>query len=65
MSELNITYAEGTSLNQILAFETAGAIWSAYLEDQATINIHVEVTDQLDDNVIGGAPTSDCTWGQA
>ena len=55
MAELNFTYAEETSLDQITAFETAGRIWSKFLKDDVSVNIHVELTDKLDSNVIGGA----------
>lgn len=53
--EFNFTYAEDTSWEQIIAFETAGLMWSDYITDNMTVNIHVEMTDTLPDNVIGGA----------
>ena len=53
--EFNFTYADGTSWEQITAFETAGLMWSDYLTDNMTVNIHVEMTEVLPDNVIGGA----------
>jgi hypothetical protein len=51
----NFSYAPGTSLEQMLAFEMAGNIWSSYMNDDATINIHIEMTDLLPNNVIGGS----------
>lgn len=53
--EFNFTYANGTSWEQIIAFETAGLMWSDYMTDNMMVNIHVEVNDSLPDNVIGGA----------
>ena len=38
-TEFNFTYAPGTSLEKMLAFEMAGQIWSDHLADDATINI--------------------------
>ena len=54
-ADFNFTYAPGTSFQQMLNFEMAGEIWSNYLADDATINIFIETTDSLPDNVIGGA----------
>jgi hypothetical protein len=54
-ANFNFTYAPGTSLEQMLGFEVAGGVWSNYLADNATVNIHVEMTDQLPQNTIGGA----------
>ena len=53
--QFDFSYAAGTSLEQMLAFETAGLMWSDYIKDDMTVNIHVEMTDTLPDNVIGGA----------
>ncbi|KAM3113982.1 NF038122 family metalloprotease [Phormidesmis sp. 146-33] len=54
-ANFNFTYAPGTSLEQMLGFEMAGGIWASHLSDNATINIHMEVTDQLPSGVVGGA----------
>lgn len=51
----NFTYAPGTTLEQMTGFEMAGNIWSSYLTDDVTINIYVETTNLLPENVIGGA----------
>ena len=51
----NFTYAEDTTLEQRLGFEMAGKIWSSYLTDDIDVEIHVEMTDLLPKNVIGGA----------
>ena len=53
--DFNFTYAPGVSLEQMIGFEMAGEFWSQHLADNATINIFVEVTDYLPENVIGGA----------
>ncbi len=53
--DFDFSYAPGTSLDQIIGFETAGALWSSYLGDNTTINIYVETTNQLPPNVIGGS----------
>ena len=54
-TQFDFSYAEGIAPEQILGFEMAGQIWSQYLTDDVTINIHVEMTDDLPENVIGGA----------
>ena len=54
-ANFNFTYAPGTSLEQMLGFEMAGMYWSNYLADDVTINLFIETTDQLPENVIGGA----------
>ena len=54
-TQFDFSFAPGTTEQQILGFEMAGEIWSQYLTDDVTINIYVEVTDQLPENVIGGA----------
>ena len=63
--EFNFSFAPGITDEQILGFELAGEMWSQYLGDthtkieegkDFTVNIHVEVTDNLlPDNVLGGA----------
>ena len=53
--EFNFTYAPGTSLEQMIAFEMAGEVWSNALSDDVTVNIHVETTNELPNNVIAGA----------
>jgi hypothetical protein len=49
------TYAPGTTLEQMTAFETAGRLWGSYLTDNVTVNIYVEPTDTLPVGVAGGA----------
>lgn len=51
----NFTYADGTSLEEIVGFETAAGIWSSYLTDDVTVNLHVGVSNNLPDKVVGGA----------
>ena len=54
-TQFEFSYAPGVTEEQILGFEIAGQIWSQYLADNATVNIYVEMTNQLPENVIGGA----------
>ena len=54
-TQFDFSYAAGTTDAQILGFEMAGEFWSQYLTDNVTINLHVEMTNNLPDNVIGGA----------
>ena len=54
-TQFDFSYAPGVTQEQILGFEMAGEIWSQHLADNVTVNIHVEMTDQLPENVIGGA----------
>ena len=53
--DFNFSFAPGITDEQILGFEMAGQIWSQYLRDDVAVNIHVEMTNQLPENVIGGA----------
>ncbi len=55
--QINFTYDPGTSLEQILVFETAAKVWESYLQDDVTVNLQVGVTQSsnLPDGVIGGA----------
>jgi Ca2+-binding RTX toxin-like protein len=55
MATFNFSYAPGVSLQQMVGFEMAGAIWASYLQDNVSVNIHVEVSDKLQDKVLGGA----------
>ncbi|MEL6930350.1 MAG: NF038122 family metalloprotease [Cyanobacteria bacterium J06600_6] len=54
-TQFEFSYADNASQQQMIAFEMAGELWSQYLTDDVTINVHVEVTNLLPDNVIGGA----------
>nr|RNJ68598.1 MAG: hypothetical protein EDM05_16075 [Leptolyngbya sp. IPPAS B-1204] len=49
------TYGPGTTLEQMVAFETAGRLWSTYFTDDATVNIYVEPSSTLPTGVAGGA----------
>ncbi|MGB6296046.1 MAG: NF038122 family metalloprotease [Rivularia sp. (in: cyanobacteria)] len=51
----NFSYAPGTTEEQMIGFEMAGNYWSNYLTDDVTVNIFVESTSMLPENVIGGA----------
>ena len=54
-AQFNVSYAPGTTLEQMLGFEMAGGIWASHLADPVSVNIHVEMTNELPTNVIGGA----------
>lgn len=51
----NFSYAQGTTLEQMVGFEMAGGIWSSHLSDNASVNVYIEMTNELPTNVIGGA----------
>jgi hypothetical protein len=55
MVAFNFSFDPGTSVQQMTGFEMAGKIWSAYLKDKTTLNIHVGVSSSLPTGVIGGA----------
>ena len=55
MVDIKLTYEDGTTLEQIIAFEVAAQILEGYLDDDVTVNIHAEVTDQLDADTLGGS----------
>jgi Ca2+-binding RTX toxin-like protein len=55
MVTFNFTYTPGTTLQQMMGFEVAGRIWSTYLKDDATINIHAGMSNDMPSHVIGGA----------
>ena len=61
MVQFKFTYQTATdgsssvSSEQMKTFEMAGRIWSKHLKDDVTVNIHVGSSDQLPNNVIGGA----------
>ena len=54
-TQFDFSFAPGTTHQQIIGFEMAGEFWSQYLTDNVSINIHVEMTEYLPENVIGGA----------
>lgn len=52
----NFTYQPGVTQRQIEATELAGLIWSSYLTDDVTVNLHFEMTSgSLPYGVLGGA----------
>jgi hypothetical protein len=55
--QFNFTYAPNTTVEQMVGFEMAGRVWSNYLTDNVTVNVHVEMVNELPENVIGGALT--------
>ncbi|MGA7933218.1 MAG: NF038122 family metalloprotease [Kovacikia sp.] len=55
MVTFNLGFAPGTTLQQMVGFETAAKVWSSYLTDNLTLNLYVGVSSSLPSNVIGGA----------
>lgn len=55
MASINFTFQPGTSLEQVIGFETAGRIWRHFLGDDIEINVHVSMAQDLPETVIGGA----------
>jgi hypothetical protein len=53
MANFHFSYAPGTPLEQMVGFEVAGQIWSHYLRDDITVEIYVQGTEDLPENVIG------------
>ncbi|NEO68969.1 NF038122 family metalloprotease [Moorena sp. SIO3H5] len=53
--DFDFSYQPGTSLEQMVGFQMAGEIWSYYLTDDITVKIHVEMTNDLPSNLLGGA----------
>ncbi len=52
----NFTYQPGFTQQQIEAVELAGNIWSSYLTDNVSVNLHLEMTNgMLPTNTLGGA----------
>ena len=54
-TQFDFTYAPGTSIEQIIGFEMAGAVWSSYLRDDIAVRIHVESSNELPEEVVGAA----------
>lgn len=52
---IELSFAPGTSLQQMIAFEVAAQAWESHLGDEVTVNLHVGMTDALPNNVMGGA----------
>jgi hypothetical protein len=55
MATFNFTFDPGTTVQQMLGMEMAGRVWSRYLTDNVTLNLHVGISGDLNSNVIGGA----------
>lgn len=54
--QFNFTYAKGATLEQKTGIELAGAIWSQYLKDDVTVNLHFEMkSNGLGAGKLGGA----------
>lgn len=55
--QFNFTYASGTTLEQAIALEVAGGVWSSYLSDPVGVNIYFQAAkpNELPGKVIGGA----------
>ena len=57
MVQFNFTYDPSISLEQRVGFELAAMIWSTYLTDDVTINLHIAGSNNLGENgqAVGGA----------
>lgn len=57
MVQFNFTYDPNVSLEQRVGFELAAMIWSSYLTDDVTVNLHIASSDSLGENgdAVGGA----------
>lgn len=55
MTQFNFTYDPGVSLQQMIGMEMAGKVWSQYLQDGISLDVHVGMSSNLPDMVIGGA----------
>ena len=56
MVQFNFTYDPGVTLAQRAGFEMAAMIWSQFLSDDVTINLHIGATEGLNGNkAVGGA----------
>ncbi|MEM9153079.1 MAG: NF038122 family metalloprotease, partial [Cyanobacteria bacterium P01_F01_bin.3] len=57
MVQFNFTYDPSVTLEQRVGFELAAAIWSTYLTDDVTVNLHIGAADSLGENgqAVGGA----------
>jgi hypothetical protein len=55
--KFNFTYDTNVTWEQKKAFEFAGQLWSEYLQDDVTINIHISMVNNSDlpSNTLGGA----------
>lgn len=49
------TYGSDVSYEQMLGFEMAGKYWSNHLTDDVTLDIFIDSSNSLPENVIGGA----------
>ncbi|MBX2866166.1 MAG: NF038122 family metalloprotease, partial [Leptolyngbyaceae cyanobacterium MAG.088] len=57
MVQFNFTYDPSISLEQRVGFELAAMIWSSYLTDDITVNLHIASSDSLGEGgeAVGGA----------
>ncbi|MEM9217341.1 MAG: NF038122 family metalloprotease [Cyanobacteria bacterium P01_F01_bin.150] len=61
MVRINLSYqtasdgAPALSSEQMTAFEVAASVWSKYLKDDVDVNVHIGMSNQLPEGVIGGA----------
>ena len=47
MVQFNFTYDPNVSLEQRVGFELAALVWSSYLTDDITVNLHIASSDSL------------------
>ena len=60
MVQFSLTHQTGTLIEHIVGFEMVAEIWSYYLVDNAagdsaTVHLHVEMSEPLEENAIGDA----------
>lgn len=53
MASFNFSFQPGTSIEQMIGFEMAGLIWSKFIKDDISVNIHVALSSGLDASVAG------------
>ena len=58
----NFTYAPSVTVEQIVSMETAGKIWSDYLADNIAVNVHINSTNQLSNDVVGDVLPGILNW---
>ena len=55
MVSFNFSFDPNVSSEQRSVFEAAGLLWSQFLEDDMSVNLHVKVDDDMPSNILGGA----------
>ncbi|NBD14762.1 MAG: DUF4114 domain-containing protein [Cyanobacteria bacterium] len=55
MTDIQLSFAPGTTLEMMVTYEMAARIWENYLGDNATVHLYVGMSNQLPSDVAGGA----------